>query len=125
VSLTTLDAGRAVTLEKLCELLVPGSSSVGPVVYIDAVVTAMPPEVRAAALGSIDALAAAAEDGAGALAEHERTPEFAFVRALAVEAYYSDFVAPGKDGPGAWAEIDFNSPLATRLAKEWSWLGIA
>ena len=49
----------------------------------------------------------------------------AFVRALAVEAYYSDFVAPGKDGPGAWAEIDFNSPLATRLAKDWSYLGIA
>lgn len=125
MSLTTLDAARAVTLEKLCELFVPGSSSVGPVVYIDAVVTAMPPEVRAAALGSIDALAAAAEDGAGALAEHERTPEFAFVRALAVEAYYSDFVAPGKDGPGAWEEIDFNSPLATRLAKDWSYLGIA
>ena len=60
---------------------------------------------------------AAAADGADALAEHERTPEFAFVRALAIEAYYSDFVAPGKEGPGAWAEIDFNSPLATRLAQ--------
>ena len=32
------------------------------------------------------------------------------VRALAVEAYYSDFVAPGARGPGAWDEIDFNSP---------------
>ena len=125
VSLRTLDSGRAEILEKLCELFVPGSRRVGPVVYIDAVVTAMPPEVQAAALGSIDALAAAAEGGAGALAEHERTPEFAFVRALAVEAYYSDFVAPGKDGPGAWSEIDFNSPLATRLAKDWSYLGIA
>jgi hypothetical protein len=125
VSLRTLDAGRAETLEKLCELFVPGSSRVGPVVYIDAVVTAMPPEVQAAALGSIDALALAADGGADALAEHERTPEFAFVRALAVEAYYSDFVAPDKDGPGAWAEIDFNSPLATRLAKDWSYLGIA
>ena len=28
-------------------------------------------------------------------------------------------------GRGAWAEIDFNSPLARRLAKDWSWLGIA
>jgi hypothetical protein len=125
VSLRTLDAGRAETLEKLCELFVPGSTRVGPVVYIDAVVTAMPPEVQAAALGSIDALAPAADGGADALAAHERTPEFAFVRALAVEAYYSDFVAPDKDGPGAWAEIDFNSPLATRLAKDWSYLGIA
>jgi hypothetical protein len=42
-----------------------------------------------------------------------------------IEAYYSDFVAPGKEGPGAWAEIDFNSPQATRLAKDWSYLGIA
>jgi hypothetical protein len=125
VSLRTLDAGRAETLEKLCELFVPGSSRVGPVVYIDAVVTAMPPELQGAVLGSIDALAPAADGGSEALAEHERTPEFAFIRALAVEAFYSDFVAPGKDARGAWSEIDFNSPLATRLAKDWSYLGIA
>ena len=42
------------------------------------------------------------------------------VRALAIEAFYSDFVAPGVDATGAWAEIDFNTPLATRLAKDWS-----
>jgi hypothetical protein len=125
VALRTLDARRAEALEALCELLVPGSGRVGPVVYIDAVLTAMPPEVRAGALDAIDALAPAAEGGAEALAERERTREFGFVRALAVEAYYSDFVAPGKDGPGAWSEIDFNSPLATRLAKDWSYLGIA
>ena len=60
-----------------------------------------------------------------ALAEHVNTPEFGFVRAVVIEAYYSDFVAPGKEGPGAWAEIDFNSPQATRLAKDWSYLGIS
>ena len=125
MSLRTLDSGRAETLEKLCELLVPGSSRVGPVLYIDAVVTAMAPPLQGAVLGAIDALAAAADGGSEALAEHERTPEFAFIRALAVEAFYSDFVAPGKDVPGAWSEIDFNSPLATRLAKDWSYLGIA
>jgi hypothetical protein len=125
VALRTLDASRAEALEALCELIVPGSSRVGPVVYIDALVTAMPPEVQAVALASIDKLAPAAAGGAEALAEHERTPEFAFVRALAVEAYYSDFVAPGREGPGAWTEIDFNTPLATRLAKDWSYLGIA
>ena len=85
----------------------------------------MPPEVQAGALAAIDALAPAASEGADALAEHVQTPEFGFVRALAIEAYYSDFVAPGKEGPGAWAEIDFNSPLAIRLAKDWSYLGIA
>ena len=31
---------------------------------------------------------------------------------------------PGVDVAGAWAEIDFNTPLATRLAKDWSYLGI-
>jgi hypothetical protein len=85
----------------------------------------MPPEVQAGALAAIDALAPAVSEGPDALAEHVQTPEFGFVRALAIEAYYSDFVAPGKEGPGAWAEIDFNSPMATRLAKDWSYLGIA
>jgi len=125
VALRTLDERRAEAVERLCELLVPGSSRVGPAVYIDAVLTGMPPPVRDGALASIDALAPAAAKGTDALAEHERTPEFAFVRALAVEAFYSDFVAPGREGPGAWSEIDFNTPLATRLNKDWSYLGIA
>jgi hypothetical protein len=125
VPLQTLDADRADAVEKLCELIVPGSSRVGPVVYVDAVIAGMPPDVRAGALASIDALAPAAAQGADALAEHAQTPEFGLVRALAVEAFYSDFVAPDGQGPGAWTEIDFNSPLATRLKKDWSWLGIA
>ncbi len=125
MTLRTLDAGRAETVEALCELIVPGSSSVGPVVYVDAILTGMPPAVRDDALAAIDTLAPAAASGADALAEHERTHEFALMRALAIEAYYSDFVAPGRDAPGAWAEIDFNTPLATRLEKDWSWLGIA
>jgi hypothetical protein len=125
MALRVLDADRAAAVESLCELFVPGSASVGPVVYIDAVLHGMPLEMRDGALASIDALAPATAGGAEALAEHEGTPEFALMRALAVEAYYSDFVAPGRDGPGAWAEIDFNTPLATRLNKDWSYLGIA
>jgi hypothetical protein len=124
-ALRALDDQRAAAVEALCELIVPGSSSVGPVVYVDALIAGMPPGVRDGALASIDALAPAAAQGADALAEHERTPEFGFVRALAIEAYYSDFVAPGKEGLGAWTAIDFNTPLATRLAKDWSYLGIA
>ena len=123
--LRALDERRAAAVEALCELIVPGSGRVGPVVYVDALIAGMPPPVRDGALASIDALAPAAAVGAEALAGQARTPEFGFVRALAIEAYYSDFVAPGKDGPGAWAEIDFNTPLATRLAKDWSWRGIA
>ena len=125
MALRTLDPERAETMERLCELIVPGSGRVGPVVYVDALLTGMPPPVRDGALAAIDTLAPAAEQGADALAEHAQTPEFGFIRALAIEAFYSDFVAPGSVGPGAWAEIDFNSPLATRLDKNWSYLGIA
>jgi len=121
----TLDDNRAGAVEALCELIVPGSSRVGSVVYIDAMLTGMPPGVRQQALAAFDALAPAAAAGTAALAEHERTPEFALVRALAIEAYYSDFVAPGRDAPGAYAEIDFNTPLALRVRKDWSFMGIA
>ena len=120
-----LDDARAAAVEALCELIVPGSAGVGPAVYVDAVLSGMPPEVRAGALAAIDTLAPAAARGAEALAGHERTAEFALVRALAIEAYYSDFVAPGSDAPGAYADIDFNSPLARRLDKDWSFMGIA
>ena len=123
--LRTLDPEHAGALERLCELIVPGSGRVGPVVYVDALLTGMPPAVREHALEAIQALAPAAAEGAEALAGHAGTPEFAFVRALAVEAYYSDFVAPGAEGPGAWTAIDFNTPLAARLAKNWAYLGIA
>jgi hypothetical protein len=125
VALRTLDVQRAEAVERLCELIVPGSSRVGPVVYVDAVITEMPPPVREGALAAIDALAPAAAQGADALAEQAQTPEFGFVRALAIEAFYSDFMAPGKEGSRAWQEIGFNSPLATRLDKDWSYLGIA
>ena len=125
MTLRTLDAGRAEAVEALCELIVPGSSRVGPVVYVDALIAGMPPPVRDGALAAIDTLAPAAARGADALAEHARTPEFGFVRALAIEAYYSDFVAPGRDATGAWTEIDFNSPLAMQLKKDWSYLGVA
>lgn len=122
--LRSLDARRAEAMAALCEAIVPGSARVGPVAYVDAMLSAMPEPVREQALRAIDVLGQSADTRAR-LAEHERTPEFALVRALAVEAYYSDFVAPGRGGPGAWAEIDFSTPLATRLAKDWSYLGVA
>jgi hypothetical protein len=115
----TLDEAHAQKLDALCEAIVPGSSRVGPAVYIDALLGHMPPPVRDQVVGAIDALDPAR------LAEQERTPEFALVRALACEAYYSDFVAPGEEGPGAWEEIDFAPPAAQRLRKDWSWLGVA
>ncbi len=123
MQLRALDDARAQTLARLCELIVPGSARVGPVTYIDAHLAALPAEVQGAAVASIDALAGATDEQS--LAEHAATPAFGFIRALAIEAYYSDFVAPDAEGPGAWTEIDFNSPLATRLAKDWSFMGAA
>ena len=45
------------------------------------------------------------------------------VRALAIEAFYSDFVAPDGEGPTAWEEIDFRFPLASQIKHDWSYLG--
>jgi hypothetical protein len=118
-----LDERRSELVRRLCQLIVPGSERVGPEVYIDAVLAQMPDGDRELALGAFDALEPAA-GGAQSLAEHALTPEFMMVRALACEAFYSDFVAPGEPGPGAWAEIDFAPPLAARLNKDWSYLGV-
>jgi len=119
-----LDDGQAQLVQRVCELIVPGCARVGAEVYVDALLARMPAGDRAGVVGCFQALASPAERGVDGLREVQFTPEFQLVRALACEAFYSDFVAPGSDGPGAWQEIDFNSPLATRLAKDWSYLGV-
>jgi hypothetical protein len=113
--MTMLSDERAAAVDALCELVVPGSSAVGPAVYIEAVLAEMPEAAREHALAAIDALAPAAAGGTEALAQ----------RALAIEAYYSDFIAPDRDAPGAYEDIDFNSPLARRINKDWSFMGIS
>jgi hypothetical protein len=124
VELRTLDPHRADVLAALCEVIVPGSERVAPVVYIDAIMGLMPEPQREAVLASIDALEQPLAGGEEALGPIALTPEFQLVRALCVEAYYSDFVAPDAPGPGAYEEIDFASPLAMRIKKDWSYLGI-
>jgi hypothetical protein len=119
-----MDEGRASALAALCETIVPGSARCEPVVYIDAKLALLDEGTRAAALGAIDALADVAGGGAEALADRGPTPEFMMIRALAIEAFYSDFVAPGADGPGAWEEIDFDFPLASQIQHDWTYLGI-
>jgi hypothetical protein len=86
--------------------------------------SAMSEPEREAVRQSIDALAEPAPGGADALREHALTPAFLQVRALAIEAYYSDFIAPDAPGPSAYHEIDFHSPLAMRIDKDWSYLGV-
>jgi hypothetical protein len=120
--LHNLDPGRAAVLQSLCDAIVPGSARVGPLVYIDALMSRMAAAEREAVRASIDALSEPAAGGGRALAAHALTPAFLQIRALAIEAFYSDFVAPGAPGPGAYEEIDFHSPLALRVAKDWSYL---
>jgi hypothetical protein len=114
-----LDEHQAAVVRSLCDAIVPGSGRVWPEVYVDALLARMPAGDRAATLAAIATL-----DG-GSLQERAFTPEFMLVRALACEAFYSDFVAPGAPGPGAWSEIGFTLPLAARLDKDWSYLGVA
>jgi hypothetical protein len=123
-ALRILDERRGAVLAELCEAIVPGSSRVGPTVYIDAIMSEMPAPVREAVTQSIDALAEAATHGAEALRPLAATPAFLLIRALAVEAFYSDFLAPGAPGPSAYEEVDFHSPLAMRIKKDWSYLGV-
>jgi hypothetical protein len=118
VSLKVLDDATAELVERVCDVIVPGSARVRPAVYLDAKLALMPPPVREAAIASF------AELDEGDIAASTATPAFGWVRALAIEAFYSDFVAPGVDAQGAWDEIDFNSPLARRVVKDWSFLGI-
>jgi hypothetical protein len=117
-----LDDHQAAVVRSLCDLMLPGCARVWPEVYIDALLAGMPDAVRGQALGAIAALEPGV--GAGSLDAHAYTPEFMMFRALACEAFYSDFVAPGAPGPGAWSEIGFAPPLAARLDKDWSYLGI-
>ena len=124
MELRHLDSQRAEVLALLCEAIVPGSARVQPVVYIDAVMGFMPEPQRAHLIEAIDALAEPVAGGAEGLEPHSHSPDFMMIRALAAEAFYSDFVAPGAPGPGAYEEIDFHTPLAMRIKKDWSFLGV-
>ena len=111
---------EAAVLEGVCEAVVPGSAPVGPVTYIDSVALELPPPLQEAVRGAIAELAPALREQR--LDEAQFGPGFQLLRALAIEAYYSDFAEPGYDGPTAWDAIDFSSSQARRLRKDWSFL---
>ncbi len=119
-----LSDSEAGLVRSLCELVVPGCERVGAEVYIDAVLARMPEGDRAGMIACFEALADCVPGGEDALRERQFTPEFGAVRAMACEAFYSDFVAPGVDAAGAYEEIDFRFPLADRINKDWSYLGV-
>jgi hypothetical protein len=112
-----LDERRAAALEGICEAVVPGSAPTGPVTYLDALVSSLAAPMREAVLGAIDEVSAAPD-----LAGVQHTPGFQLLRALAIEAYYSNYAQPGYRGPTAWDAIDFNSDQARRLKLDFSYL---
>ncbi|HTU96478.1 MAG TPA: hypothetical protein VMF14_11610 [Solirubrobacteraceae bacterium] len=124
MALQVLSESQGALVRSLCELVVPGCERVGAEVYVDAVLARMPEGDRAGMIACFEALAGCLEGGEEALRERQFTPEFGAVRAMACEAFYSDFVAPGAQGPGAYEEIDFRFPLADRVKKDWSYLGV-
>jgi hypothetical protein len=121
-SLRHIEPEAAERIRVLCDTIVPGSAAVGPEVYVDALVDEMPEPERAAALADLEQAAAAAERGE--LAALAGTPAFERARVMAAEAYYSDFVAAGLPGPRAYERIGFTFPLADRVRKDWSFMGI-
>ncbi len=120
-NLHTLSEEHARILDAVCEAVVPGSRAVEPVLYLDALAAEMPDPQREAFLGAVSSLSGAVEAGGGFLEEAQFTPAFQWVRALAIEAYYSDFAPPGYAGATAWDEIGFDSPMAP-AGKDWSWV---
>ncbi|HEX3978165.1 MAG TPA: hypothetical protein VHW96_17990 [Solirubrobacteraceae bacterium] len=119
-----LDEGQAGLVRSLCELVVPGCERVGAEVYIDALLARMPDDARAGVIACFEALSGCVDGGEEALRPHQFTAEFGAVRAFACEAFYSDFVAAGRDAAGAYDEIDFRFPMADRINKDWSYLGV-
>lgn len=109
-------------LASLREGIVPGSSRVNPAVDIDARLARMTSSARdsvLAAAAAVSALADVTDAGAEAEGSHASTAGFLRIRALALEDFYSGFVAKDASGPDASEEVDLSSPLATRLAKGW------
>jgi hypothetical protein len=118
----SLNPQQVQIVSAVCEAVIPGSAATGPMVYIDSVAADFPPPQKAAFLASVDELAPVLTGGTAYLETVQFGGGFQWLRALAIEAYYSDFGQPGYTGPTAWKAIDFNSPEALRLKKDWSFL---
>ena len=93
-ALQVLDAETARTVGRVCDAIVPGSARVRPEVYVDALLARMDEGTRGAAIAAFQ------KSPRGRSRDHVATQEFAWARALAIEAFYSDFVAPGVEARG-------------------------
>lgn len=112
MALHCLSQQQARIVDAICEAVVPGSRPAGPVVYLDALAADMPGPRREAFLGAVSSLAGVLDGGPEFLEQVQFTPAFQWLRALAIEAYYSGFAQADYTGPTAWEEIGFDSPRA-------------
>lgn len=121
-TLYSLTAKQFETAAQLCEAIVPGSEHVGPAVYLDSIIADMDEAQQTFflnALNDVSTVLAAGDDWTKIANE----AYFAPLRALAIEAYFSDFRQPGYDGPSAWDDIGYKSaPWANRAKQDWSFL---
>lgn len=111
-------------LREFCDQMVPGSADVGAEQYLLGLRDAMP-------AGPQEALTQALATATGwiaaetPLADVSATPEFGWLRALVLEAYYSGYCAPGSPGPDGWAVTGFGeAPMAKVANRDFSYLPI-
>jgi hypothetical protein len=121
--LRTFNEREAEVLAAVCEVMVPGSGRVSPALYIDAAASGWPPPQLEAVRAALADWDGAVDGGEDFVRERMFTPEFPMLRALAVEAFYSDWAPPDYEGPRAWEQIGYDHPLAMRLDKDFSYLG--
>ncbi|GAA3399193.1 GMC family oxidoreductase N-terminal domain-containing protein [Cryptosporangium minutisporangium] len=112
--------GQATVLAELCEAIVPGSVAAGAPAYIERAVAGLSAAEEDQLHAAIGLLSAVGTDG---LARLTGTAAFALLRRLAIEAYYGDFTLPGHTGPTPHETIGFTPAAATRLRKDWTFLG--
>ena len=111
-------------MHAFCDAIVPESSPVGALEYIDALALTWPPTVQAQ---FADAVATAVEWMASGtpLQTVTTTPEFGWLRSLVIEAHYSGYRRTDYAGPGGWERIGFDqSPAAKAAARDFTFLGL-
>jgi len=122
MELLCFTAREAQVLDEVCEAVVPGSRAAGPVLYLDSVAFDLPEPVRNGLRSALEKVAVARENGAS-FDEIAGFGEFGLLRALAIEAYYSDFRQPGYVGPSAWDVTGYRAaPTALLTKQDWSFL---
>lgn len=115
-----LGGQEAATLARFCELVVPGSTIIDPVSYVELVLAGLPAETEDRVHAAIG-LVARYLDAPQRIAD---TEGFQLLRTLAIEAFYGDFAPSGHVGPTGHELIDYAPPQATRLKKDWTFLGL-